>query len=124
MTKADQKAEERAEKKRVCDRIVAQLNQVTPAIARAMFGGYGIYAEGVMFALIAYNTIYFKVDDGNRPDYEALGLSPFTYDGKGKPIQMSYYQAPPDLFEDVPRLAEWVEKAQTAARRAKRKKSR
>lgn len=108
-------------KSQFCDRVLAQLNQVNAITARSMFGGYGLYLEGVMFALIAYDTLYFKVDDGNRDDYLTAGMSPFTYEGKGKPIQMSYYQLPESVFEDVSALAAWVEKAHAAARRAKAK---
>lgn len=104
-----------------CDRVLTQLNQVNAITARSMFGGYGLYLAGVMFALIAYDTLYFKVDDGNRDDYLTAGMSPFTYDGKGKPIQMSYYQLPDAVFEDVSALAIWVEKAHAAARRSKAK---
>jgi len=53
-----------------------------------------------MFALIAYETLYFKVDDGNRSAYEAAGLEPFTYTDKGKPIRMPYHEAPSEGFDD------------------------
>ena len=51
-----------------------------------MFGGAGVYCDGVMFALVPRDTLYFRVDDGNRAAYEAEGLEPFTYDGKGRTI--------------------------------------
>jgi DNA transformation protein len=105
-----------------CDRVVTHLNQVGAVTARAMFGGYGLYLEGVMFALIAYDTLYFKVDDSNREDFIAAEMAPFTYEGKHKPITMSYYQLPDTVLEDTPTLAIWVERAQAAARRAKTKK--
>ena len=104
------------------DRIVHQLNQVAPVAARAMFGGYGLYAEGVMFALIAYETLYFKVDDENRADYLESGMGPFLYERHGKPIQMSYYQLPETVLESPIELLSWVEKSQAAARRSKRPK--
>jgi DNA transformation protein len=104
-----------------CDRVLATLNQVNAVTARSMFGGYGLYIDGVMFALIAYDTLYFKVDDDNREDYVAVGMSPFTYEGKNKPIQMSYYQLPEFVFQNVAELAVWVDKAHTAARRAQAK---
>ncbi len=72
-----------------CDRILADLNQCAPVTARAMFGGYGLYVEGVMMALIASDILYFKVADGNRDDYISASMSPFTYSGKHKPVQMS-----------------------------------
>ncbi|MEO1126036.1 MAG: TfoX/Sxy family protein [Cyanobacteria bacterium J06639_16] len=116
------KAKVDPEKIRFRDEVVHRLNQVAPVTARAMFGGYGLYVEGIMFALIAYNTLYFKVDDGNRQDFIDADMGPFTYDGKGKPIQMSYYQLPEAVYNDVTQLVSWVEKAHAAARRAKRGK--
>jgi DNA transformation protein and related proteins len=86
-----------------------------------MFGGYGLFVDGGIFALIAYNTLYFKVDDGNRRDYIEAGMSPFTYAGKHKPIQMSYYQIPKTVWGDLEMLAVWVEKAIAVGRRAKSK---
>ncbi|MEM7769170.1 MAG: TfoX/Sxy family protein [Cyanobacteria bacterium P01_A01_bin.37] len=103
------------------DTIVQHLNQVAPVTARAMFGGYGLYAEGVMFALIAYDTLYFKVDDGNRQQYLDMGSEPFTYTGKGKPIQMSYYRLPENVSEDLEQLEIWVAASRYAARRSKAK---
>lgn len=101
--------------------VVQRLNQVAPVTARAMFGGYGLYAEGVMFALIAYDRLYFKVDAGNLADYEAAGCSPFVYEGKGKPIRMSYYVLPTEVWEDTAQLADWVAASRAAAQRAKAK---
>ncbi|MEM8810448.1 MAG: TfoX/Sxy family protein [Cyanobacteria bacterium P01_G01_bin.38] len=102
------------------DRVIHQLNQVAPVTARGMFGGYGLYTEGVMFGLIAYQTVYFKIDDGNRADYTAQGMEPFVYDRKGTPVEMSYYQVPPAIFKDAEQLIQWVENAKAAAQRSKR----
>lgn len=104
--------------------IVNHLNQVAPVTARSMFGGYGLYADGVMFALIAYETLYFKVDDDNRADYLDANMGPFMYERHGKPIQMSYYQLPEDVFANPIELLTWIEKAQEAARRSKKSKQR
>lgn len=106
------------------DRVVAQLSLVCPAIARAMFGGYGLFVEGTMFGLIAYDILYLKVDEHNRADYVNLNMPPFTYTGKHKPIQMSYYQVPETVFNNLETLAVWVEKAIAAGRRAKVKQKR
>jgi DNA transformation protein len=110
--------------KAVCESVLHHLNQVAPVTARAMFGGYGLYTKGVMFALIADNTLYFKVDDSNRDDFVAAGMQPFTYEGKDKPIQMSYSQLPQPVWEEAALLSVWVEKSVAAARRAKTKQKR
>uniref|UniRef100_A0A832H4D2 TfoX family protein n=1 Tax=Oscillatoriales cyanobacterium SpSt-402 TaxID=2282168 RepID=A0A832H4D2_9CYAN len=107
--------------KAFCELVVNQLNHVAPVTARAMFGGYGLYINGIMFALIANDTLYFKVDDSNREDFVALGMQPFMYEGKHKPIQMSYYQLPDEVYNHPAQLMIWVEKAHAVARQAKAK---
>lgn len=94
-----------------CDRILKQLNQVAPVTVRAMFGGYGLYCESIMFALVADTTLYFKVGDENRQDYLDAGMEPFIYYRQGKPIQMSYYRLPDAVLEDAATLVQWVDKA-------------
>jgi DNA transformation protein and related proteins len=101
--------------------VVSHLNQVAPVTARAMFGGYGLYCEGIMFALIAHETLYFKVDASNLERFTEAGMGPFVYDRNGQPVAMSYYQLPPAVYEDLDLLHSWVEAAIAAARRGKRK---
>lgn len=93
-----------------------------PVTIRPMFGGAGIFRGGVMFGLIAYETLYLKAGDENRGDFEARGMGPFTYSGKSKPVSMSYYEVPIDVLEDAQDLREWAEKAFAVALAAARKK--
>ena len=89
--------------------------------ARAMFGGHGIYKDGIFFALIADDVLYFKVDDHNRLAYQEHGSKPFTYEGKnGKAVTMSYWEVPVDVLEDYNKLEEWVAEALATARRSKK----
>ena len=82
----------------VCD-LLAPLGEVH---SRAMFGGHGIYIDRVFCAIVAYDTLYFKVDDGNRADFEALGYGPFKpFEDKG--MVMSYYEVPADVIEFLAR---------------------
>jgi DNA transformation protein len=85
---------------------------------RSMFGGVGIYAGGLFFALIADDTLYFKVDDSNRADFEKRGMGPFRPYGEDGEV-MQYYRVPDDLLEDPEELGVWAEKAIVVARRAK-----
>lgn len=66
-----------------------------------MFGGYGIFHEGLMFALIADDTLYFKVDESNRDMYEKTKSNPF-------PHGISYWEVPVEIMEDKDRLGEWA----------------
>jgi DNA transformation protein and related proteins len=96
------------------------LGRVAPVTARSMFGGVGIYSEGVFFALIDDNAVYLKVDDSTRGDFEAVGMGPFRpYGEKGS--AMAYYELRADLLEDAERLRPWVEKAVEVGRRKRRK---
>ena len=105
------------------DRALGLLLGFGPVSARAMFGGYGLYLDGVMFGLIAYDTLYFKVDDGNRDDYVEAGTGPFTYEGKRRPVEMSYFEVPDKVMNNPTTLAKWADRALQAAKRAKAKKT-
>lgn len=97
-----------------------------PVSARRMFGGAGLFRDGVMFGLISDDTLYLKADDRNRADFEAAGMAAFTYEKQGKRQAISYYQAPAEAMEDPDALAAWARGAQAAALRAqagKRKKA-
>jgi DNA transformation protein len=87
---------------------------------RAMFGGYGIYQDDRMFALIVDDRLYFKADAATRAEFEARGLSPFTYVVRGKPVTMQYFEAPPEVFEEQASMRDWVNKAWAAAANARR----
>jgi DNA transformation protein len=102
--------------------VLENLQPLGGVSARRMFGGWGIYKDGVMFALIAYETLYFKVDEGNRAAYEDAGLPYFTYTDKDKPIRMSYCEAPAEGFDDPDTLGAWAHEAFAAALRTKKTK--
>jgi DNA transformation protein len=86
--------------------------------SRRMFGGYGLYCDDRMAAIVMNDTLYLKTDPTNRPQFLAQGLAPFIYSKKGVPTPLSYYQAPAEALEDGTELAEWLESARQAAVRA------
>ena len=102
------------------DYLVDRLGRLGDARARAMFGGHGLYLDGLMFALIASDTLYLKVDDGTRDRYCAEGLKPFK-PSVDRPMTMSYYPLPEEVFEDQESLIEWAREAFSAAMRGRRK---
>ena len=104
--------------------VVDQLSRVVPQVrGRRMFGGVGIYSGEAFFALIADDVLYFKVDDSNRPDFEARQMGPFQpYGPEGEVMQ--YYQVPEERLEDVEALRPWAEKAlAVAARKSSKRRS-
>lgn len=103
------------------DFVLEQLRRATHAAIthRAMFGGVGVYADGLFFALMAEDILYFKVDDTNRGDFEARGMGPFLpYGDPDRP--MSYWQVPGEVLEEPEELGDWMGRALDVARRAKR----
>lgn len=81
---------------------------IGPVQAKRMFGGAGLYYQGVFFGLVADDALYFKVDESNRADYEAAGSGPFRPFGT---YAMSYYEVPADVLEDADELAKWARKS-------------
>jgi DNA transformation protein len=87
--------------------VLDQLSACGDVTARRMFGGAGLYCDGVMFALIADDVAYLKVDDSNRDDFIAAGSEAFKpYDDK--PVVMSYFEIPADVLDQPDVLAEWA----------------
>ncbi len=95
---------------------------------RAMFGGFTLYCDGAVFALVADNVLYLKVDDVTRPRFEALGLKPFR-PYADRPEVMQYYPPPPEFFEDSDARDDWARAAvgvglrAQASRKPRRKKA-
>lgn len=87
--------------------------------ARKMFGGYGLYHEGLMFALVADDTLYLKADADTVGDYTARGLGPFEYRKGGRIVKMSYFLAPAEILEDRDEAARWARRAYEAALRGR-----
>ncbi|MEG9861042.1 MAG: TfoX/Sxy family protein [Parvularculales bacterium] len=85
-----------------------------------MFGGGGVYCEEVMFALIADETLYFKVNETTIPSYEAEGCSPFVFEmANGRSATMSYWSLPDYLYDDPEEAAVWARRALDVAHAAK-----
>jgi DNA transformation protein len=102
--------------------VVALMESLGPVSSRAMFGGYGIFLDGLMFALVADSVLYLKVDQESEPEFRARGLEAFAYNKKGKTMKMSYCQAPEETLEDSEAMVHWGRKAYEAALRAAAKK--
>jgi DNA transformation protein len=103
--------------------VVETMRDFGPVTAKAMFGGWGLYHEGLFFALIAEDTLYLKVDDDNRAEFERAGLPAFVYVTKdGDRMAMSYHQAPPEALESPAAMIAWARSGYGAALRAKNRK--
>ena len=102
--------------------VLEQLARTTPALrARSMFGGVGIYAGDLFFALMEDDVLYFKVDDHTRSRFEELGMGPFRPEGDGGQV-MQYFEVPAHVLEDAEALAPWATDAVEVAKRARSRK--
>ncbi|WP_077003005.1 TfoX/Sxy family protein [Variovorax sp. KK3] len=86
--------------------------------ARRMFGGHGLYHDGRMFGLVANDTLYLKADDQTLDGFQRRGLPAFGYERDGKRMEMSYRQAPEEIFEDREEALRWGRMAWEAAMRS------
>ena len=94
---------------------LAPLGRVT---MRRMFGKTGVFCDGVMLGMVADNTLYFRVDDGNRAVFEeAASFPPLNYEKQGSLIDLSFWRAPERLFDEPDEFVEWARIALAAARR-------
>jgi DNA transformation protein len=102
--------------------VLDQLAGLKGVSARRMFGGAGLYREGIMFGLVADDRAYLRVDDINRKSFEDAGSGPFH--PYGTKATMPYYEVPVDVLEDPGDFCAWAEKALAAAVTKKRAASR
>ncbi|MEN8205629.1 MAG: TfoX/Sxy family protein [Pseudomonadota bacterium] len=102
--------------------VVELMQSVGPVQAKSMFGGHGIFLEGLMFGLVADSVLYLKADADTEGEFKARGLEPFTYNKKGKEFKMSYFQAPEETLEDGEEMNAWANRAYSVALRAAAKK--
>ncbi len=99
--------------------LLEQLAPLGTLRAKAMFGGWGIYCDERIFALVDKDQLYFKADAETIPDFTGKGLGPFTYPKKdGTLMSMAYYTAPADALEDQAELLQWARAALGVALRA------
>lgn len=85
---------------------------------RRMFGGHGVFADGMMFALEADGELYLKADDLTIPKLAAEKSEPFVYRAKGREIALSYWKLPERLYDELDEFAAFAREAFSAARRA------
>ena len=95
--------------------IMDKLSPIGDVRSRAMFGGYGIFYQGSMFALIAEDVLYFKVNESNRDRYEKARSKPF-------PHGISYWEVPTEVIEENTKLHDWANISIEIAREATKKR--
>ena len=94
------------------DFVAEQLAPVGPIEIRRMFGGAGIFADGLMFALIVSDTLYFKTDEPGAKLFEEEGSAPFSYEtSRGTHTLGSYWRVPERLYDEPDEMIVWARRA-------------
>lgn len=100
------------------DAIAQLFSEFGPVSVRRMFGGAGIFVDGLMIGMGYRDEIYLKTDDATARRFAAAGSTPFVYEAKGRSHQLAYWRLPTPLYDDPAELAEWAKEALAVARRA------
>ena len=96
--------------------VLDQLDACGPITSKRMFGGAGLYAGEVFFAVMMNDTIYLKVDDASRARYEAAGSRSFNpFPERSETGSMQYFEVPLAVLEDADELARWARESIRAA---------
>lgn len=105
---------------RWCSELLAPLGSVR---VKRMFGGHGLYVDEVFIAIVAYDELFLKTDGTSRPQFEAAGCRPFTFDtADGKAVAMSYWSAPAEAMDSPAQMLPWARQALASALRARASK--
>jgi len=99
------------------DYFVELLSPNGAVTARRMFGGWGVYLDGVIIGLVADETLYFKADEQTRARFETAGSTPFVFDSKSKRVTTSYWSAPDGAMDSPEAMRPWAQLALQAALR-------
>ena len=101
------------------EHVVELLRAFGPVEAKSMFGGWGLYHDGRFFAIVAEDTLYFKVDGETLARFEREGGGPFVYRARdGEHVGMGYHRPPDEALESPEVMAEWARLGYAAALRA------
>jgi len=84
---------------------------------RAMFGGHGVYHDGVIIGIVVDDTLYLKTDEATRADFERAGGAPFFYSHNGRQLTMSYWSLPEEAMDAPRAMLPWARLAYDAAMR-------
>jgi DNA transformation protein len=92
--------------------------RIGPIAAKRMFGGHGLYYDGLMFGLVTDGRCYLKADAVTLPGFEAQGCEPFSYRSRDKEVVMRHYLSlPAQCLESPGEMEPWAREAVEATLR-------
>jgi DNA transformation protein len=98
--------------------IVELFAEFGPVSVRRMFGGAGVFVDGLMIGLVSDGVIYLKTDHETVSAFVDEGLRPFRYSTRhGERRLTSYWRMPDRLYDDTEELARWARAAHAVAQR-------
>lgn len=101
------------------DHVLELMRGAGAATARRMFGGHGIYLDGMIVGIVVADMLYLKTDEETRPAFVERGLAHFTYPTKKGTIEVTgYYQPPEEALESPAAMRDWIRRALAASLRA------
>jgi DNA transformation protein len=97
--------------------VLEQLEPIGPLTPKKMFGGVGLYAGDLFFALLAGDVLYLKADEATRGALEQAGARPFQpYPDRPRGSgTMQYYSVPAAILEDGDELIMWAKRSVAVA---------
>ncbi|MGL4224164.1 MAG: TfoX/Sxy family DNA transformation protein [Vibrio sp.] len=78
-------------------RLFEQLGRVK---SRSMFGGFGIFVDDTMFALVVNDTLHIRADEASIEKFKQQGYAPYVYKKRGFPVVTKYYALPDNCWSD------------------------
>ncbi len=107
----------------IIDWVAEALAPIGEVSSRAMMGGYTLYCDGIVFAIVGHDDLWFKADAVSDAEWDAIGAERFAVGEKdGKPLTMNYRRAPSEVHDEAEALCRWAELGIAAGRRVKPKK--
>jgi DNA transformation protein len=106
-----------AQRSEFIEHLLELLHPIGHIDSRRMFGGYGLFYHGLMFALVSDDVLYLKTDVQTSATFEKQKLKAFSYNRNGKPVSLSYHEAPGETLEDSEKMCQWALNAIAAAKR-------
>lgn len=93
--------------------VLDQLRRLNGVECKSMFGGFGLYCNGIFFGIIADGCVYFKTNATTVEAYKEKGMQPFK--PSAKQTLKNYYEVPEEILEDDEELAQWAQLATRVA---------
>lgn len=106
------------------DHIRELFSQFRPVEVRRMFGGAGIIADGLTFAIVFEGVVYLRIDRESIPEFKEEGSKPFVYPyakhmRRRDPEATPFWRMPERLYDDPEEAARFAGRALEVARRKK-----